>query len=257
MLYLHDLLYCLPDQACRLLLKTKFTRIWVPFSQDERYLFIHIPKAAGTHVSAALYPCFVNHYPLKLYRLSQPERVARMWSFAIVRDPALRFLSAIHHHLTGEDDLSPASCEKKAMLKISSDPFVVAQRFFDDPVLRFRLRGSLLFVPQWLWVSHHGKLVPDVLYKLAPTREYVDKLTDKVRSNVSEHMTERSQMPPALIEQIERYYAVDCALYGSIPQSRLLHDASELTRERLSKDEAILARARKDTQSLLPDMANL
>lgn len=231
----------MPEPLCRLLLCMKFTAIWQGFAPDERFLFIHIPKNAGTFISRSLFGSFINHYPLRLYQVDDPGRLQRMRSFAVMRDPALRFMSAIHHHLYGDDLSTPDHCLKKTMLAISDDPFVIARRFFTDSLLRCRMRSSLHFVPQYQWIDYRGRIAVDFLYGLAPHRKYVEHVVDFRMANVGSRMVEKACIPSDLVALIEQYYARDTSLYRSIPASRILQDARELTRARLQAEAASTA----------------
>lgn len=68
--------------------------------QQAGVLFVHVPKNAGQSVSDALYRVQVRHNSIRYYRRTMPD-LARLPSFAILRDPADRFLSAYHYGLSG------------------------------------------------------------------------------------------------------------------------------------------------------------
>ncbi|MBB2201268.1 sulfotransferase family 2 domain-containing protein [Gluconacetobacter tumulisoli] len=57
-------------------------------------LFIHVPKNAGTSVSVALYGRELRHESIRSYLHAAPDLVRTMPSFAILRDPVERFISA-------------------------------------------------------------------------------------------------------------------------------------------------------------------
>lgn len=64
-------------------------------------LFIHVPKNAGMSVSHALYGEQVKHATIRYYRRAAPGLVAAVPSFAIVRDPLARFVSAFRYARAG------------------------------------------------------------------------------------------------------------------------------------------------------------
>ncbi|WP_323991289.1 sulfotransferase family 2 domain-containing protein [Nguyenibacter sp. L1] len=57
-------------------------------------LFIHVPKNAGTSVSVALYGRELRHETIRAYLNAAPDLAATLPSFAILRDPVDRFVSA-------------------------------------------------------------------------------------------------------------------------------------------------------------------
>ncbi|MDB5733786.1 MAG: hypothetical protein JWN16_423 [Alphaproteobacteria bacterium] len=85
------------DQACRVLPAAMRAFWWrVPEQMAQRNLiFVHVPRAAGTSISRALYGegC-THHYSARYYRTVHPKLWARAQSFAVLRDPFDRFASA-------------------------------------------------------------------------------------------------------------------------------------------------------------------
>lgn len=71
-----------------------------PFPQEIRNagaLFIHVPKAAGTSFSLALYGRSFGHYTVAEWQTNYPRSTAGLPTIAIVRDPVDRFLSAFRY----------------------------------------------------------------------------------------------------------------------------------------------------------------
>jgi hypothetical protein len=64
-------------------------------------LFIHIPKNAGMSISQELYGLQIKHASIRYYARVVPDLVKKLPSFAILRDPVERFLSAYHYGLAG------------------------------------------------------------------------------------------------------------------------------------------------------------
>lgn len=64
-------------------------------------LFIHVPKAAGMSISQALYGTQVKHLSIRLARRLAGGRLAALPSFAVLRDPTARFLSAYRYGRAG------------------------------------------------------------------------------------------------------------------------------------------------------------
>ena len=239
MQYIHNALRFTPDTLCSALLRHKFVGMWDAFGPREPFLFIHIPKNAGTHISHALYGRFINHYPLRFYLLGNPLRVATMCSVAVLRDPAMRFMSTVHHLMFGERLNAADEALQQMMLAVSHDPLVVAERFFTNPRFRWQLSSSVLFLPQHYWISFRNRIRVDLLYKLDNDRSFAGRAADPVRSNVSRTMLQRDDIPPALANRILDFYSRDTELWTAVPHSRQLSDASQLTRTRLVADRRL------------------
>jgi len=57
-------------------------------------LFVHVPKAAGTSISTALYGRFLGHYRLEEVRSFDPRLIETLPTFSVARNPWDRCLSA-------------------------------------------------------------------------------------------------------------------------------------------------------------------
>ena len=64
-------------------------------------LFIHVPKNAGMSISNALYGRQIKHATVRYYARVAPDLLATLPSFAILRDPIARFVSAYHFARAG------------------------------------------------------------------------------------------------------------------------------------------------------------
>jgi hypothetical protein len=85
------------DRACGALPLLARALWWrMPAAMRRRKLiFVHVPRAAGTSVVRALYGSgCIRHVSMRYYRAVHPRLAAQAQSFALLRDPIDRFLSA-------------------------------------------------------------------------------------------------------------------------------------------------------------------
>lgn len=68
--------------------------------RERGVLFIHVPKNAGTSVCERLYGRQIKHETVRYYAMVAPD-LLELPSFAIVRDPLARFLSAYRYACNG------------------------------------------------------------------------------------------------------------------------------------------------------------
>ncbi|WP_246376268.1 sulfotransferase family 2 domain-containing protein [Gluconacetobacter aggeris] len=64
-------------------------------------LFVHVPKNAGTSIATALYGRALSHESIRYFQGVVPDLVRDLPSFAILRDPVERFLSAYSYARNG------------------------------------------------------------------------------------------------------------------------------------------------------------
>lgn len=155
---------------------------WTDWNRDTKTVFIHIPKNGGT----SMYNTFgmdhppETHCPVVGYRYSDPERWAETFSFAFVRNPWDRFVSAFHYlkrkPLTEDDRLwsqqNLSECEdfEGFVTKLQSS------RSFLGTVMMWRH-----FAPQWWYVADEsGKVIIDHLGRFEDFATEVGVIGDKL-----------------------------------------------------------------------------
>jgi hypothetical protein len=69
--------------------------------RETGYLFIHVPKTGGSSVSEYLYGMAMPHRLARDIRFYHPSLFRRSCSFAVIRDPVDRFLSAFDYLTAG------------------------------------------------------------------------------------------------------------------------------------------------------------
>lgn len=109
--------------------------------------FVHIPKAAGTSVSSALYGRVLGHFTWADLYHSHPEGFARWLVFAIVRDPVDRFLSAYDYLVQGAPAETNRAFRRRFMQgRPSASAFIDAR--LRPPRSRTRILAWAHFRPQ-------------------------------------------------------------------------------------------------------------
>ena len=66
-----------------------------PAMRARNLIFVHVPRVAGTSIMHALYgPGCIHHYSMRYYHAVDPAFARQAASFAVLRDPIERFVSA-------------------------------------------------------------------------------------------------------------------------------------------------------------------
>jgi hypothetical protein len=72
-----------------------FARRIPPAIRARNLIFVHVPRVAGTSITRALYgPGCIHHHSMRYFRALDPAFARAASSFALLRDPFDRFLSA-------------------------------------------------------------------------------------------------------------------------------------------------------------------
>ncbi len=129
-----------------------------------RTLFIHIPKNAGMSIAQALYGEQIKHATIRYYAKAAPRMLWRTTSFAVLRDPVARFVSAFNYARAGG---SADNC--------ISAPFIdryMAFQTIDDALDHLESAADIyqidhIFRPQsWYVTDRAGKVIVDRLFLL-------------------------------------------------------------------------------------------
>jgi Sulfotransferase family len=183
-------------------------------------LFIHIPKNGGTTVTNALYGRFIGHRSAEWYRSADPIFFESKFKFAIIRNPAERFISAFYFLKSGGTLLVPAS--PRATRLVSKYKSVID---FIDCIEAGRVgefKGiDLVFHEQTNYVRDKcGLVIVENLYKFD---DIVNKSLKVPGAVIDMTIVKNSSKKPIISENdyltvsdfVRRQYASDCKMFAS------------------------------------------
>lgn len=133
-----------------------------------KFAYVHIPKCAGTSIKQSNPDQEMTridnglgfestHLPLSYIKMKAPvvyEKILSYDSYAHVRDPVLRFRSALFQHSRGFLDLSSAECDDDTLRRIAHDVI----DFIKSSELPFPEKYEH-FTPQHTYIEEDGVLV--------------------------------------------------------------------------------------------------
>jgi len=196
-------------------------RVLPPQVLAQRILFVHIPKNAGTSISHALYGKEIGHHPISWYRERFPHTMTQLPSFAIIRDPVTRFLSAFLFLKNGgmnEDDARFA----REKLGPFQDPLQLADACLDPEFWRDLQTRHHHFKSQSSFVIWRGRRAVDFLLRFENLPVCLEQLplppawlTGLERRNPTRHAA-KPKHDPNLRILIEKLYPGDFTLWKSL-----------------------------------------
>jgi hypothetical protein len=188
-----------------------------------RAIFVHVPKTGGTSVRAGLYGTDTTHVPLSRFLAFDPDRHARYFKFAFVRNPwnrvhsAWRYLSAKVGNVSFPDG-------RWATEHLSGlDTFERFVRALDDGRRRRTILRWVHFRPQVDWLRIPGRPGHgcdfigrfesiDEDFRHVCARLGVERRLPFLRA--SKGGPERSPYTAALADRVGELYAADVATFG-------------------------------------------
>jgi len=195
-----------------------------PEWKREGIVFIHVPKAAGTSFSNALYGGFLGHVRASDIEKWAPAGVRSLPSFAITRNPWDRLVSAYRYgrRLHTRDWQSDKSVPESVRRQVPEhDSF----RSFVTDWLQHRdvTRLNQIYIPQYIYICDaDGRPIPNHVGRvedLGPTYEFIAKhhapippIDETNRSG--EPVDYRSFYTPDLVDIVGRLYALDVEIFG-------------------------------------------
>ena len=200
-------------------------------TSDNKVLFIHIPKNAGTAISKLLNISLSHITAQEVSKALGPEKFGEYFSFCILRDPIERFISlynyaimpvSIHH-----DNTSLVAWPKSIHL----DHFKLKNKDINECV-RLLEKGALahdaswnLWKPQTTWIYDEDKniLVDHIatqddlgsLVKLLAQRTEFSGELNWINKSTGNSSQQRRLLNKESLEILNKYYKSDFELYNS------------------------------------------
>jgi len=178
-------------------------------------LFIHIPKTAGTSICALLYDRNLPHFTADFYQRVMGTQLGDVQSFAVIRHPIERFVSAYRFVMSGGSDIMLASRYERAKF-YSTDSLNELVDFLLEN--RDCLGFSLTFRKQVDYVlDAGGRLLVDQLYPLTDATGLSENLMKRLGVKNIPHLNRSHPCPitlsDATLDKLALIYEEDFALF--------------------------------------------
>lgn len=209
----------LPRPLFRRVLEWRRRSLYSAF-EDAGLVFIHVPRCAGTSISRAIYPVWVDHFTLADQLRDLPDPLLRLPRFAVLRNPWDRLVSAWSFARAGTG--LDGSVDVRQPSTYRSADFTDFTRFVRewlpgqdyaglDPI--FRCQAD--FVTDGTGAAkldHLGRVE-----RLDETADWIGEVTGTRptigRRNASDHGDYRGYYDAALRDAVGAFYARDIALF--------------------------------------------
>ena len=192
------------------------------FHDEFSCIFIHIPKTAGTSVERAIFKTdhwLVGHRKALDYVKFDEEKFHSYFSFAFVRNPFDRIVSAFHYLKQGGGntiDKNFADEHLKDCLDFRSFILALKNDTFKEKILSW-----MHFVPQYIYVCDEDKnILVDFLGKFESLEEDFSRLLellnrkeDLSKANKSKHLSFKKYYDDMAFAVVKELYKDDFELF--------------------------------------------
>lgn len=210
----------LPREFVHVLMAARRRRAW----REAGVIFIHVPKAAGTSIARAIYGRPLGHMKASTVALVCPTLFRELPTFAVVRNPWDRLVSA--YHFAAQGGTGDAGMHRKSRYRGAE--FRSFAVFLDEWFRRQRLAAcDFVFQPQSLYVCRPSSGSAEIMVDFVGRVERMDEvsafLAERLgarfafsRSNASERQRDyRTFYPEKWMQRlVAEKYPEDVALFG-------------------------------------------
>jgi hypothetical protein len=182
-------------------------------------LFIHVPKSGGTSISQRLYGRNLPHYPASFYRAVFPKETTALPSFAVIRHPVERLVSAyafLRHW--GTEVMACDRYDRHVMGDMASIDAVVDRLHGEGARLTFlpdAFRSQCSYV-----LDDQGDLIVDRLFSLDRATGFSSELGHWLDCSNLPHINTTGSENITISEESRRkvgeIYSRDFALYQAL-----------------------------------------
>lgn len=183
-------------------------------------MFVHVPKNAGMAVSQALYGMQVKHASARYLAVHAPQAWHDLPSFAVVRDPVARFMSAYRYARAGggaDNRVSPVFADRYR----DFDDIEAALDHVERAPSPFQV--DHIFRPQcWYLTDRQGRIDVDHLVTIDRITALLDHLAItpvKPLERVNQSTGSDIALTATQGERIRRLYADDAVLFARVDAS--------------------------------------
>lgn len=177
-------------------------------------LFVHVPKNAGMSVSHALYGRQVKHSTIRYYQRVAPDLASATPSFAVIRDPIERFLSAYRYARMGGSGDNVVSLPFRRTYRALSSIDMALDHL---EAARFPYGVDHIFRAQsWYVLDEAGRVSVGRLILLDDLASYMATAHGLVLHRINRGTDGRESLTSAQAERLRRLYCRDFELFNAL-----------------------------------------
>lgn len=204
----------------------RLRRVLRPCILTRPALFIHVPKNAGTSIARALYPYQLGHLSMRHYLLAS-RNTSLPPTFAVLRDPVDRFLSAYDFFVAGGGE--EVRLYRNVMKDIDRIDSVDAYLEYLEKAKFNWLRVDNPGRPQWWYlVDARRRIAVDALFTIesdmAAIADHVARAGGRPIPHHNRTARKTFEISRDQYRRLEKLYDRDIALYRYVKANQ--HDPS-------------------------------
>lgn len=156
----------------------------MPISNEHKLVMVHIPKNAGTSIEKSLNMQGSGHFKWDKYATQYPKEWKEYKSFAVLRDPVDRFISAFNYATMNNSYWHSSDPQKSSKYGKHID-YDTCIKYDINSIISPWLSGEIkLHHPSWWtqyqWIINDGSVAVEYLALFSGLSEAIEYLAPKV-----------------------------------------------------------------------------
>jgi hypothetical protein len=200
------------------------------YVRKNRYLFIHIPKTAGTSILDALSIKFRHHSDYKTFKSANTQLFNQAYKFCFVRNPYDRLYSVYSYLIRGG-----AGHTDNALTNYLQNNSKSFENFVEDVLDNHLMHTHPLFKPQFSYICDFKfKIMVDFVGRFETLGQDVDTISDVIGRNIElPHLNSNKKdsfcnvYNEQTANKVYSLYQKDFELFNYSPDSYKLHSAQK------------------------------
>ncbi|MEZ9282171.1 sulfotransferase family 2 domain-containing protein [Vibrio cyclitrophicus] len=169
----------------RLNIHNKLSNPYSKYQNENKVIFVHIPKAAGNSVTKSLFGVkSTGHFTITNFFIKNPYKFYTYYKFCISRNPYSRFISAFEYLKEGGMSKTDREFYELYLNEFSSIQDF-AQLLVDDYQFREKILSWTHFIPQYKFLLLFGRYrILDNIYKVEELESCINTISSELNLNV-------------------------------------------------------------------------
>ena len=194
----------------------------------DNFIFIHIPKNAGTSFRLQNNIEERAHIPIKRYYYFNKLKTRKLIKIAIIREPVDRFKSSFSYVYSNINSPYMKKYKKLFYQYKINNFYSFCEQFLSNKIFRNKLMNMTHFLGQYFWIENNNEVITDFLIDYCNIENDIKNLNLLFNLNIKFSKTTKhnntnyknkildNHYDDLILKIVEQFYSKDKTIYSKI-----------------------------------------